>query len=90
LYDITNKIKTYPKLHLKTPASNELSAAIQVVEIDGKDVEVVKNRLFDEYGIDSRPMTKFGLNAVRLSFSIFIAKKQIDTLVAALQNIAQT
>jgi len=72
----------------KTPSSDELSAGIQVVEIKGKEVKEVKERLFNEYGMDSRPMSKYGLNAVRLSFAIFITKKDIDTLVAALNTIA--
>jgi len=84
-----NKIKENPKLILKTPGLDELSAAIQVVEVLGKNVQDVKDRLFDEYGIDSRPMSKFGLNAVRLSFAIFITKKQVDILVDALENIAR-
>ena len=73
-------VKKNPKLVLKTPALDTLSAGIQVVEVIGKDVQEVKNRLFDDYSIDSRPMSKFGLNAVRLSFAIFITKNQIDTL----------
>jgi cysteine desulfurase/selenocysteine lyase len=83
-----NKIKDNEKLVLKTPEPDSLSAGIQVVEVVGKDVQEVSKRLFDEFGIDSRPMTKFGLNAVRLSFAIFITKKQIDTLVSALEIIA--
>jgi len=84
-----DKIKDNPKLVLKTPAIDALSASIQVIEVLGKDVQEVKNRLFDDYGIDSRPMTKFGLNAVRLSFAIFITKEQIDILVGALETIAK-
>lgn len=83
-----NQIKDTKSIVLKTPSNDELSAGIQVVEIKNKDVEDVKNMLFDDYGIDSRPMTKFGLNAVRLSFAIFITKKDIDMLVEALNNIA--
>lgn len=83
-----NAIKNNSKFVLKTPALDSLSGAIQVVEVIGTDVQELKNRLFDEYGIDSRPMSKFGLNAVRLSFAIFITKKQIDDLVAALEAIA--
>lgn len=85
-----DKIKANEKLVLKTPEHDSLSAGIQVVEVLGKDVKEVKNRLFDEYGIDSRPMSTFGLNAVRLSFAIFISKKQIDTLVSALETIANS
>lgn len=85
-----DKIKNNPNLVLKTPDLDSLSAGIQVVEVLGKDVKEVKNRLFDDYGIDSRPMTKFRLNAVRLSFAIFITKKQIDTLVSALETISNS
>ncbi len=74
----------------KTPSSNDLSAGIQVVEIKGKDVQVVKEELFNDFGIDSRPMSKFGLNAVRLSFAIFIRKEDIDHLVTALKTVAKT
>lgn len=85
-----NQIKNNPKLILKTPALDSLSAAIQVVEVKDKEVAEVKEMLFDNYGIDSRPMTKFGLNAVRLSFAIFITKKDIDRLVNALETIANS
>lgn len=81
-------IKDNAKFVLKTPGLDSLSGSIQVVEVIGTDVQELKNRLFDEYGIDSRPMSKFGLNAVRLSFAIFITKKQIDDLVGALETIA--
>lgn len=82
------QIGKHPKLICKTPEPDALSAGIQVVEVLGKDVRTVKKRLFEDYGIDSRPMTKFGLNAVRLSFAIFITKEQIDGLIAALDHIA--
>tara|TARA_R110002012_G_scaffold263456_1_gene446310 strand:+ start:151956 stop:153236 length:1281 start_codon:yes stop_codon:yes gene_type:complete len=85
-----NALKEHQKLVLKTPALDSLSAGIQVVEVLGKDVQTVKNRLFDDYGIDCRPMSSFGLNAVRLSFAIFISKKDIDRLVMALDTIANS
>ncbi len=96
IHDRTFELKKYfrdqiadnPNLNLKTPALDALSAGIQVVEVKGKDVQVVKKQLFENYGIDSRPMSKFGLNAVRLSFAIFITKKQIDILVHALETIS--
>ena len=84
------KVKNNEKLHLKTPENDRLSAGIQIVEILGKEVADVKNQLFENFGIDSRPMTKYGLNAVRLSFAIFITKNQIDRLVEALETIAES
>ena len=85
-----NAIKEHPKLVLKTPESDSLSGGIQVVEILGKDVQNVKNRLFDDYGIDCRPMSSFELNAVRISLAIFNTKKDIDRLVIAMDTIANS
>lgn len=82
-----SKIKDNPKFKLKTPASDSMSGAIQVVEVVGKNVKDVKKQLFDQYGIDCRPMSGLGLNAVRLSFAIYITKKDIDRLVEALENV---
>ena len=53
----------------------------------GKNVKTVKKQLFENYGIDCRPMSSFGLNALRFSFAIYITKKDIDGLVEALKSI---
>ncbi len=81
-----SKLENNPKFKIKTPASNDLSGAIQVVEVIGKNVRNVKKQLFDQYGIDCRPMSGFGLNALRFSFAIYITKKDIDGLVNALEE----
>lgn len=82
-----SKVENNPKFKLKTPASDDLSGAIQVVEVVGKNVKTVKKQLFSQSGIDCRPMSNFGLNAVRLSFAIYITKKDIDALVKALESV---
>jgi len=82
-----SKIENNPKFKLKTPESDDLSAAIQVVEVVGKNVRTVKKQLFEKYGIDCRPMSGFGLNALRLSFAMYITKKDIDGLINALENV---
>lgn len=83
-----NKVKDNPKFKLKTPGHDDLSCAIQTLEVIGKDVKDVKNKLSDDYGIDTRPMSTYNLNGVRISFAIFITKKDIDYLVNALETIA--
>ena len=83
-----SKIQNDSRFAIKSPALNELSGAIQVVEVKGKNVKTVKEGLWDSYGIDCRPMSSHGLNAVRLSFAIYITKNDIDYLVKALQEIA--
>ncbi|NAS30369.1 aminotransferase class V-fold PLP-dependent enzyme [Flavobacteriaceae bacterium R38] len=83
-----SKIEGNPKFKLKTPPNDELSSAIQVVEVLGKNVSDVKKQLADEFNIDCRPMTGFNLNALRFSFAIYITKKDIDELVTILEKIA--
>lgn len=83
-----NQIKDNQKFQLKSPEDDRLSCAIQTLEVVGKPVSEVKNELFNEFGIDTRPMSSFGLNGVRISFAIYITKKDIDYLVTALKTIA--
>ena len=71
----------------KTPVHDELSCAIQNVEVVGKKVGSVKQTLSDEYGIDCRPMSSHGLNGLRISLSVFTTKKDVDYLVDALKKV---
>ena len=82
------KISKNPKFRLKTPKLDKLSCAIQTLEVVGKNVRDVRNQLRDEYHIDVRPMSTYDLNGIRISFAIFITKKEIDYLIDALEKIA--
>lgn len=73
---------------IKTPAPDNLSAGIQAVEVAGKNVGDARTFLLREYNIDCRPMHSHGLNALRISLSIFNTKKDIDLLVRGLQEFA--
>lgn len=83
-----SKINLSDKFLVKTPASDDLSCAIQTLEIKGMNVNDVNKKLFEDYNIDTRPMSSFGLNGSRISFGIYITKKDIDYLVDALNAIA--
>lgn len=83
------KIAANPAFQLHTPAADDLSGAIQVVEVVGRDVKELKSLLLDEFTIDCRPMTTFGLNALRISLAIYITKADIDYLVAALESLVE-
>lgn len=89
-YYFLSKIEAIPSLQLKTPASDDLSAAIQIVEVVDKDVKDAKEYLSDNYNIDCRPMSTFGLNALRISLSIYITKADIDYLVDALVSYSDS
>lgn len=82
-----SKVENNSKFKLKTPANNQLSGAIQVVELVGLNVRDVRKQLTDDYGIDCRPMSSFDLNALRLSFAIYITKADIDYLIDALNKL---
>ena len=83
------KVEENKGLKLKTPAPDNLSAGIQVVEVIGKNVRDVKETLIDNYKIDCRPMSTFDLNAVRISLAVYITKQDIDYLIGALQEISE-
>ncbi len=86
---LREKFKGNPKFKFKSPDKNELSAAIQTLEVVGHDVNSVKEKLFEGYGIDTRPMSTFGLNGLRISLAIYITKRDIDYLTDALIQIAR-
>jgi len=96
IHDRTYELKEYlrsrvaenQKLKLKTPEHDGTSAGIQLVEVLGMDVSEVRKKLTDKYKIDCRPMTKFSLNAVRISLAIFCTKRDIDYLLSALDQIS--
>lgn len=73
---------------IKTPAADELSAGIQSVEVIGKNVGAVKEHLFDAHGIDTRPMTTFGINGVRISLAVYCTKADVELLVKGLNSIS--
>jgi len=83
-----SKIENNPKFKIKTPSNDDLSCAIQVVEVVGKNVSGVKKQLADKFNIDCRPMSGFNLNALRFSFAIYITKKDIDDLVRVLVDLS--
>jgi selenocysteine lyase/cysteine desulfurase len=72
----------------KTPESDVLSAGIQSVEVSGKRVGDVSAFLSEKYGIDCRPMTSHGLNALRISLSVFNTIDDVDILVRGLKEFA--
>ena len=83
-----SKVGNDARFIIKSPATDDLSGAIQVVEVVGMQVNEVKTQLWENFGIDCRPMSAKGLNALRLSFAIYITKKDIDYLVEALKQVA--
>lgn len=80
-------VEQTPGLRLKTPGDDRLSAGITDVEVVGVDVGEVAKFLQEEHNIATRPMSGHGLNALRVSTSIFNTKAQLEQLVAALEEV---
>ena len=83
-----DKLVENPNFKFKSPALDQLSAAIQTVEVVGKDVNKVRDELFESYRIDTRPMTTYGLNGLRISFAVYNTKEDVDYLINALLKIS--
>lgn len=81
------KIEADSRFKLKTPGADDLSCAIQNVEVIGKKSTDVKATLFDKYMIDCRPIGGFGINGLRISLSVFTTKADVDYLVDALKTV---
>ncbi len=81
------KIEADDRFKLKTPGAEDLSCAIQNVEVIGKKVGDVKKALFDNYMIDCRPIGSHGINGVRISLSVFTTKADVDYLIDALKKV---
>jgi selenocysteine lyase/cysteine desulfurase len=81
------KISSRSYFKIKTPAPDSLSSGITTVELEGQDVREVEKKLSQNYGINCRPMSSFGLNGLRISLSVFNTKKDVDYLVQALEEI---
>jgi len=75
-----------PHYKFKTPAPDDLSVGISTVEMEGHSVTDLGQKLSARQ-IDCRAMTEFGLNGLRISLSIYNTKRDIDTLVQALEDL---
>lgn len=82
------KISGNPAFNIRTPAADTLSCGITTVELVGHNVRQVERRLANEYDINVRPMSTYGLNGLRISLSVFNTKEDIDYLVGCLEEIA--
>ena len=83
-----DKIRGNDRFLVKTPLADDDSAGILTVEVLGRDVKELQQSLSEQHGIDCRPMTSHDLNGLRLSFSVFNLKKDIDYLVSSLVAIS--
>lgn len=93
IYELKNyflgKINESKSFIVKTPQLDSLSAGIQNVEIVGKNVGDCAKILDEKFSINVRPMSSHSLNGLRISFSIFNTKSDIDYLLESLHEIAK-
>lgn len=84
-----DRISGNPSFRIKTPGPDDLSCGIITVELSSHSVTDVERTLAENYQVNVRPMSTFGLNGLRISLSVFNTKEDIDYLVGALEDIAR-
>jgi selenocysteine lyase/cysteine desulfurase len=78
---IKNKI---PRAVFVTPLAPELSGGIVIINLPGKEVHEVTDKLYHSYGIATAPA-----GGIRLSPHIYNTKKDIDYTVKAIGEVGQ-
>lgn len=81
---LRDQIEDHPKIAIKTPLDDSLSAGIQTVEVVGKHAGEVAKTLDEKYHINVRPMFSHQMNGLRISLSAFNVKREVDYLVEVL------
>lgn len=84
----TEKVKSHPKIKISTPSSQELSGAIGLVSIEGKEGFAVESALFQNYRIHSVSIKYEKLNGVRITPNVYTSTEELDWLVEGLLKIA--
>lgn len=81
-----DRLSGRPYYRIKTPGLDSLSAGITTVEMEGRKVTELGQKLTAKQ-IDCRAMTEFGLNGLRISLTIYNTKSDVDHLVRNLEEL---
>ncbi len=83
-----NKVKDIPGVRLYASMKPEYACTIATFGIDKWDGGDITGHLFDKYRIHSCPIVFKGINGTRISPNVYTSLYELDTLVAAIKDIA--
>ncbi len=78
------KVKTIPKVRLKTSLDPKWGCAIGTVDIDGKKPADLDTFLFEKYKIHAVAIDMAGIKGVRITPNVYTTIKNLDMLVEAI------
>ena len=70
-----------------TPETPQYKGGILTIKVEGHDFNQLRLILLTEYKCQVRAIYENNINGLRISTSIYNTKKEIDTLVEALETI---
>lgn len=84
-----NKVKDLPKISFMQPKTPHMSCAIACVAVAGKKPTDVSDELMSKYKIHTVGIEWENINGVRVTPHVYTSLKDLDRLVAAIQEIAK-
>ena len=85
-----SRVQSIPKVRIHTSMRPEYSCAICGVSIDGKTPGQVSGALFDRYKVHTVGVVWENISCVRVTPHVYTRVRDLDTLVAAIGEIAAT
>jgi len=85
-----SRVQSIPKVRIHTSMRPEYSCAICGVSIDGKTPGQVSGALFDRYKVHTVGVVWENISCVRVAPHVYTRVRDLDTLVAAIGEIAAT
>jgi selenocysteine lyase/cysteine desulfurase len=86
----TDQVRDIPRVMVNTPADPSRSCGIANVGIDGMDPGDLAKTLLEKYGIYTVGINYAGVVGCRITPNIYTTPKELDVLVYALKELAQS
>lgn len=84
----TDKVKSHPKIKIYTPESSQLSGALALVGVDGKEATDLDGYLFGEHHIHVVSIKYGKLNGIRVTPNVYTSFEDLDRFSEALIKFA--
>jgi selenocysteine lyase/cysteine desulfurase len=86
----TDKVMNLPRVKIASPTSPEFSGAIALLQIEGKKPIEVNETLANKYKIHAVSIDWENINGVRVSPNVYTTLRELDKLVTAITEIANS
>jgi len=84
----TDKVKSHPKIKIHTPESSQLSGALALVSVEGKEASDIDGYLFGEHHIHVVSIKYEKINGIRVTPNVYTSFEDLDRFSEALIKFA--